>query len=164
MARRAFGSGLLTVILAMALAGQGGCAGHSMRQGTAKTRTMYNGYVEIEPIALPRLESKLDSLGCHEMAYQGESTSRCRYTEVQVPELNEPGIKIYPNGPVGMGPNAFWVTESKIWASKDLFGLPNPEDFKEAVRKDIESIGNIVEIREATWTITKTADATNIVY
>jgi hypothetical protein len=164
MARCGFGSGLLTVIIAIALAGEGGCAGRSTTRVAAKTRTMYIGYVEIEPITLSRLESKLDSLGCYEMAYQGESTSRCRYAEVQVPELNEPGIKIYPRGPIGMGPNAFWVTESKIWASKDLFGLPDPEVFKAAVRTDIESIGNIVEIREASWTITKTADATNIVY
>lgn len=63
-----------------------------------------------------------------------------------------------------MGPVSFWVTERRLWAGKDLPGSPDSEKFKDAVRTDVRGIGNVVRIKEDSWMILETWDATDSVY
>lgn len=74
------------------------------------------------------------------------------------------GIEINSSGFKAMGPVSFWVTEQRIWAGKDLPGSRDPERFKAAVRKDVAGIKDIVRIKEDSWTILETSDATGVVY
>ena len=126
-------------------------------------RTLYNGYVEIEPISLSEIKTKLEGQGCHTNDYKGERTNFCIYRETEVPYFKEVGIEIYPHGP-GFGPISFYVTQNKLWADKDISGSPNPENFKEAVRQDVKDIGNIVKIRENSWKITKMEYPWTVIY
>lgn len=118
-------------------------------------RTLYEGYVEIETISLSEIKAKLEEQGCHINDYKGEATSRCRYQETVVPFDKKNGVVIYPNG-FGWGPISFYVTENKLWDTKDIPGSPNLDKFKEEVRRDVDAIGDIVRIKENSWKITET--------
>lgn len=118
-------------------------------------RTLYEGSVEIEPVLLSEIKTKLEVLGCRTKEYRDKKRNTCLYQETEIPGLKETGIEIYPLGP-GFGPMSFFVTENKLLAEKDIIGLPDPEKFKEDVRQDVASIGNIIQIKENSWNITKT--------
>jgi hypothetical protein len=120
------------------------------------------GYVGIEPISLPEIKTILEAQGCTNL-YKGERNYGCKYRETEVTYFNETAIEIYPHGP-GFGPRSFYVTENKLWAGKDIPGQPNPDNFKDAVRRDVKDIGNIVRIKESSWEITKTQYPWMVVY
>lgn len=126
-------------------------------------RTLYEGYVGIEPISLAEIIIKLEAQGCHTNDYKGERTNRCLYQETEVTFLKENGIEIYPHGP-RFGPSSFYVTENKLWADKDIPGSPNSEKFKEEVRQDVKNMGDIVKIEENSWKITKTKYPWTVIY
>lgn len=117
-------------------------------------RTFYEGSVEIEPVSLSEIKTKLEALNCHTKEYGDKKSNTCLYQETEISQLKEIGIEIYPFGP-GFGPMSFFITGNKLFAEKDINGLPDPEKFKEGVRKDIASIGNIIQIKENSWNITK---------
>ena len=73
------------------------------------------------------------------------------------------GVEIHPNG-FGWGPISFYLTEDKLWDTKDIPGSPDPDKFKEEVRKDISAIGNIVQIKENSWKITETKYPWTVIY
>ena len=115
-------------------------------------RTVYTGYVEIEPTSLSEIKGKLEERGCHVNGYKGGAdgtVSFCLYVE------KENGIEVYPRG-MGWGPLSFFLTQNKLSTVKDIDGPPNPNKFKEEVRQDVKNIGNIVQIKESSWKITKT--------
>lgn len=121
-------------------------------------RTIYNGYVEIEPISFIEIKNKLEALGCYDpnnykQGVSAEPVSNCQYQS----KINGgvEGIEIFPKGP-GFGPVSFNITKNKLSATKDIDGPPNPEKFKEEVRQDVMDIGNVVQIKENSWKITKT--------
>jgi hypothetical protein len=153
----------MLVAVALGSIGTTGCIVGPPRPEPTR-RTCYSGFVEIEPVLLSELRTRLETQGCRDIGFQGETASACRYKEAQAPQSNESCIEIFPEGAFGMGPIAFWVSEGRIWVYKDLFGPPNPEDFKEAVRKDVETIGRIVRIKEDSWTIIESHDCTDVVY
>jgi hypothetical protein len=127
-------------------------------------RTLYVGYVEIEPISFIEIKKKLEEQGCHTTDYTGERNSPwCMYREAEVPYNKENGLEIYPHG-YGFGTISFYVTKEKLWTGKDIVGLPNPNNFKVAVRQDVTDIGGIVTLRESTWKITKTEYPWSVVY
>ncbi|MBI5005083.1 MAG: hypothetical protein HZC03_00505 [Candidatus Lloydbacteria bacterium] len=118
-------------------------------------RTLYEGSVGVEPISLSEMKARLEKQGCHTKEYRSaNNSSKCLYQETEVAALKKTGIEIYPNGP-GFGPVSFFITENTLWAEKDIRGAPNPETFKEFVRKDAESIGGIIKIKENSWNITQ---------
>ena len=127
-------------------------------------RTLYTGYVEIEPMSLSEITAKLEEQGCHVYAHKDEATLPdyfarvCRYRETK-----KNGVEIFPHG-LGYGPRSFFVTEDKLWTTKVLPGSPNPDKFKEAVRQDVSAIGNIVQIKENSCKITKTRFPWDVVY
>lgn len=115
-------------------------------------RTVYTGYVEIEPISLSSIKTELEERGCHVNGYKGGAdgtVSFCLYLE------KEDGIQVYPRG-MCMGPCSFFLTQNKLSTVKDIDGPPNPDKFKEEVRQDVTDIDNIVQIKEDSWKITKT--------
>lgn len=126
-------------------------------------RTLYEGYVGIEPILLSEIKIKLEAQGCHINDYKGERTNRCAYRETKVTQLEENGIEIYPYG-LGFGLVSFYITENKLWADKDIPGSPNPNNFKEAVRQDVNSLGNLVQFKENSWKITRTKYPWTVIY
>src|SRR3989344_6969442 len=126
-------------------------------------RTMYTGYVKIEPMSLSDIKTKLEEQGCHTNDYKGETTNRCRYQETTVSYEKNNGLVIYPHG-WGWGPISFSLTEDKLWDSKDIPGPPNPDKFKEEVRQDVSAIGNIVQIKENSWKITETKYPWTVLY
>jgi hypothetical protein len=126
-------------------------------------RTMYTGYVKIEPVSLSDIKTKLEEQGCHTNDYKGETTNRCRYQETIVSYEKKNGLVIYPHG-YGWGPISFSLTEDKLWDSKDIPGPPNPDKFKEEVRQDVSAIGNIVQIKENSWKITETKYPWTVIY
>ena len=126
-------------------------------------RTLYTGYVKIEPMSLDDIKTKLEAQGCHGNDYRDETTSRCRYQETTVSYENKNGIIVHPHG-FGFGPLSFSLTEDKLWSVKDIGGPPNPDKFKEEVRQDVSAIGNIVQIKENTWEITETKYPWTVVY
>ncbi len=130
---------------------------------TPNARTLYEGYVDIESISLSEVKTKLEAQGCHTIDYEGERINRCMYREIEVTQLKENGIEIYPHGD-GFGPVSFYVTENKLWADKDIPGSPNPDKFKEAVRQDVNNLGNIVKLKENAWKITKTEYPWDVIY
>ena len=126
-------------------------------------RTMYTGYVKIEPMSLSDIKTKLEEQGCHTNDYKGETTNRCRYQETNVSCEKKNGLVIYPHG-YGWGPISFSLTEDKLWDSKDIPGPPNSDKFKEEVRQDVSAIGNIVQIKENSWKITETKYPWTVIY
>ena len=125
-------------------------------------RTLYTGYVKIERTSLAEIKAMLEKQGCHTNDYQGETTNRCVYRETIVEESRN-GFIILPHGP-GWGPISFSLTEDKLWDVKDIPGSPNPDKFKDEVRKDVDSIDNIVKIKENTWKITGTKYPWTVLY
>ena len=124
-------------------------------------RTRYTGYVQIEPLSLSEIKIRLENNGCHPIGYrphdyQGETESLCRFKEVTVRFDNQNGIEIYPGAEGSWGPTSFYLTEKKLWASKDITGSPNLDKFAREVRQDVQDIGEIVQIRENSWTLTET--------
>ena len=117
-------------------------------------RTLYTGYVKIEPISLSDIKIKLEEQGCHANDYKGETINLCTYQETAISYENKNGIVIHPYG-FGWGPISFSLTEDKLWDTKDISGPPDSNKFKEAVRQDVNTIGNIVQIRENSWEITE---------
>jgi hypothetical protein len=126
-------------------------------------RTLYEGYVEIEPISLSAIKTKLKAQGCNISDYKGGITNSCIYREIEVAQFKENGIEIYPDG-YGFGPISFYVTENKLLAYKDIPGHPNPDKFKEAVRQDVHNLGDIVKIKENSWKITKMEYPWDVLY
>ncbi len=126
-------------------------------------RTLYTGYVSIEHISLQEIKTKLEEQGCHTTDYQGERKKFCTYRESEVPFEKANGIKIYPRGP-GFGPISFYLTESSLWATKDIDGPPDLNKFREEVRQDVQEIENIVKIKESSWKITDTKYPWTVVY
>ena len=123
-------------------------------------RTLYTGYVKIEPMSLSDIKTKLEEQGCHS---KGETANRCSYQETTVSYEKKNGLVIYPHGH-GWGPISFSLTEDKLWDSKDIPGPPNPDKFKEEVREDVSAIGNIVQIKENSWKITETKYPWTVIY
>jgi len=126
-------------------------------------RTLYTGYVKIERVSLPDIKTNLEKQGCRVHDYKGETTNRCRYQETAVPFEEKDGVIVYPRG-FGWGPLSFYLTEDKLWATKDIPGSPNPDKFKEQVRQDVNIIGNIVQIKERSWKITETKYPWTVIY
>jgi len=126
-------------------------------------RTLYTGYVKIEPMSLSDIKTKLEEQGCHGNDYKGETTNPCRYQEANVSYENKNGIIVHPHG-FGWGPLSFSLTEDKLWDSKDIPGPPDPNKFKEEVRQDVSAIGNIVQIKESSWKITETKYPWTVLY
>jgi len=129
----------------------------------ADARTLYEGYVSIEPVSLAEIKIKLETQGCHTNDYTGETTNRCTYRDAVVTQLNENGIEIYPRGP-GFGPVSFSITENKLWTEKDIPGPPDQKKFKEEVRQDVESLNSIFTIKENSWKITETKYPWTVIY
>ena len=125
-------------------------------------RTLYEVFVMINPLQLSVLKSRLEGRGCL-YNYQGEITNNCIFADSKIVKLNENGLEIFPHGP-GFGPVSFIITDSKIWAQKDLDGTPDKEKYKIEVREDIENLGNIVQIMEDTWQFTKIEYPWNVIY
>lgn len=126
-------------------------------------RTLYTGYVKIEPISLFDIKTKLEEQGCRIDNYKGETKNPCRYQETIVSYEKKNGIVVYPHG-FGWGPLSFSLTENKLWNIKDIPGPPNPDKFKEKVRQDINAIGNIVQIKENSWKIIETEYPWDVIY
>ena len=126
-------------------------------------RTLYTGYVKIEPMSLSDIKTKLEEQGCHGNDYKGETANLCRYREANVSYENKNGIIVHPHG-FGWGPLSFSLTEDKLWDSKDIPGPPEPNKFKEEVRQDVSAIGNIVQIKESSWKITETKYPWTVLY
>ncbi|MFA5023974.1 MAG: hypothetical protein WC523_03410 [Patescibacteria group bacterium] len=126
-------------------------------------RTLYTGYVKIEPISLTNIKSRLEAQGCHEQDFKGEKTNPCSYAETTISYEKKSGIVVHPYG-FGWGPLSFSLTEDKLWNTKDIPGSPDAEKFKEEVRQDVNAIGNIVQIKENTWKITETKYPWTVIY
>ncbi len=126
-------------------------------------RTMYEGYVSIKTVSLADIKTKLEAQGCVDTKYQGNTQSRCRYSDGTSKQFNQPSLYIYPNG-LGFGPNSFYITEDKLWADQDLPGKPDPEKYKTATRKYVTSIHDIIQIQENTWKITRSEYPWTVVY
>src|SRR3989344_3089412 len=117
-------------------------------------RTLYIGYVEIEPISFSEIKARLEERGCRAIDYEGEKNP-CQYAETVASHYEEEvGIEVHPRG-FGFGPSSFFITENKLWDTKDIPGPPSPDKFKEAVREDLAAVGNIVRIKESSWKITE---------
>jgi hypothetical protein len=118
-------------------------------------RTLYTGYVKIEPISLSDIKVKLEAQGCRTQDYKGETVSSCRYRDVEkIPFEKKTGIAIYPYG-FGWGPMSFYITEDTLWDVQDILGSPRREKFEQEVMQDISAIGGIVQIKEGSWKITE---------
>ncbi len=133
-------------------------------------RTLYTGYVEIEPISLIDIKLRLEEKGCRmlglknePLSQKGEQQNRCLYKDAVVPFDKENGLVIMTYGQ-GWGPTAFYLTENKLWDTKDIQGSPQIDKFKEGVGKDIGAIGNIVQIKENSWKITDIKYPWNAIY
>ncbi|MDO8512805.1 MAG: hypothetical protein Q7S57_06040 [bacterium] len=129
-------------------------------------RTLYTGYVKIEPILLSEIKIKLEAQGCRVLGkkYENNNTRLCRYGETIVEYDKKNGLEIWPQG-MGFGPGfIIYMTSDKIWAEKDIFGSPDSSKFKDSVRRDVSKIGNIVSIKENTWKITKTKYPWTVIY
>ena len=126
-------------------------------------RTLYTGYVKIEPMSLADIKTKLEAQGCHGNDFKGETTNPCRYSEGNVSYENKNGIIVHPHG-FGWGPLSFSLTEDRLWDTKDIPGPPNPDKFKEEVRQDVSAVGNMVQIKENTWKITETKYPWTVLY
>lgn len=126
-------------------------------------RTLYEGHVQIEPVSLAVIKTQLEAQGCHVNNYEGKRDNPCMFRETGVPFFKENGLEIYPHGP-GFGPISFYLTINRLWADKDIAGLPEPNKFKEALRQDVKDIGNIVKIKENSWEITKTQYPWTVIY
>jgi hypothetical protein len=121
-------------------------------------RTLYEGQVEIEPISLSELKTKLEGIGCWSGNYQG-ATNPCWYGIHD----DSVSISVYPHGR-GFGPLSFTITGNTLKAQKDIPGTPDPEKYKVEVRKDVKDAGGAVTIKEDTWEITKTTYPWDVIY
>lgn len=119
-------------------------------------RTLYEGYVEIDPLSLDELKTRLDAVGCHE---QKMNVTGCSW----LIRTDDPGIEIYPHGP-GFGPLSFHIDGKKLSATKDIPGAPDFEAFKSVVRKDIKDTGTIVSVKDDSWVLVKTQYPWTVLY
>jgi hypothetical protein len=126
-------------------------------------RTLYSGYVKIEPISLADLKTELERLGCRRFGDTTRTESPCNYELHFVAADKKQSIAIFPLGP-GFGPVSFTVEEDRISASEDIPGLPDPSKFKAEVRKEVSFLGDILKIRENSWKITKTTYPWTAIY
>lgn len=119
-------------------------------------RTLYEGYVDFEPAGLDAIEAKLLASGClNGQGVDAWPAGKCVYKRVNPPAGFPKGIEVFPRGP-GMGPISIYFTDSRLAATKDISGVPDIEKFKEAVRADLKTMGNVVNLKEASWQFTKT--------
>jgi hypothetical protein len=126
-------------------------------------RTLYSGYVKIEPISLVDLKTELERLGCRRFGDTTRTDSPCNYEVHFIAADQKENIVIYPRGP-GFGPSGFIVAEDRISATKDIPGLPDPSKYKAEVREDVSFLGDILKIRENSWKITETIYPFTAVY
>jgi len=117
-------------------------------------RTYYEATAEINPASLSQIKTKLENAGCSLVKKEPAKVGTCSYREEFVAKLNGNGLVIYPKG-MGFGPVYFYLTENKILNYKDIPGSPNKERYKEEVEKEIEGVGNAVQIKEETWEFNK---------
>lgn len=136
----------------------------SGRRVTEGSRTLYTGFVAIEPVSLDALRELLDTNGCR--GENIENPSECWYSYVkEVPAGEKRSMEIFPHG-LGWGPLSFAVTEdNRLLATKDIPGPPDIEKYKAAVRKDIADAKlGILVITEGTWKLTKTTYPWDVMY
>ena len=108
-------------------------------------RTLYEGYVEIEPTTLAKLTSSL-AQGCR---------LPCVYQETVDPFDEQPGFEIFPKGQ-GLAARSFFVTENRVYAVIELPGMANPDAYQAQVRRDMQAAGITLQLKENSWTIVKT--------
>ena len=133
----------------------------AIRNAGPNSRTIYTGYVKIESISLPELKIKLEK----QCPVTKNEPGFCQYRETTLPQYEKGvGLEIYPNGSWDFGPNSFFVVGDKLWKTDDIPGPPDPNKFKEGVRQDINKIGNILQIKEDSWKITKMEYPVDILY
>lgn len=127
-------------------------------------RTLYSGYVEIEPVSTEAIKTKLEQLGCGFNTYSKRTNGEyCMYEKAKEPENFGEIINVYANGPT-FGPSGFEIAEDRVWAGKDIPGPPNPEKFKEEVRQDVQVLGSLVVIKENSWKITEMKYPWTVIY
>lgn len=107
-------------------------------------RTLYDGQVSVEPVALEQIEIQLKERNIYYV-------------------VRNETIEIYPHGQ-GWGPMSFELSNNTVRAIKDIPGVPSLEKFKERVRIDVRNVGGIVTIKEDTWKIIKTTYPWTAVY
>jgi hypothetical protein len=123
-------------------------------------RYIYEGDVEIEPVALDALLDRLLRAGCGRLPRGGVGGCSVAIEEGS----SQRRLVIYPTGQAGcFGPCKFWIDGSKLYSKKDIQGEPDDDKFKKEVRKDVRKLGSFVKIDEDTWSI-QSRDARGIMY
>ena len=129
---------------------------------TKDSRTLYAGSVKIEPLTLLDIKERLEKQGCHTFIPDDPNVG-CRYQEITTTQTKEKGIEIFPRGP-GWGPLSFTVTETTLYATKDIPGRPDFKKFKAEVREDVVAIGRIFTLQEDSWGKIKTTYPWDVLY
>ncbi|MBI4017970.1 MAG: hypothetical protein HY366_03425 [Candidatus Aenigmarchaeota archaeon] len=142
-------------------------------------RFLYTGHVEIETLAFDEMKSRLEAQGC---GTQG-ITDGCFYEErefilespeatgmavpigEEAPQEEPSGIDVLIVHPTGasFGPTDFALTETRLYAPRDIEGSRDDEKFKAAVEAEVAGLDGFVTLKRETWTITA-RDSTGIVY
>lgn len=125
--------------------------------GRDGVRNYYQGYVQIEPVAMSVVIERLKKAGCTE---QGGS---CHY--IFEKDKNTLIVNLFAKGLKPFGPGgSFEISNNKLYANIDIGGKQSLNLFKAAINDEIKRSGNVVTPIENTWTITKTEDRTGVVY
>jgi hypothetical protein len=125
---------------------------------------LYEGYVDIVPVEFATLETALQTQGCFDGTTNTNwPTGKCVYKKVIPPAGFQKGLEIFPHG-AGFGPVSFYLTSTRLSATKDIAGVPDAEKFAAAITRDIESIKNIVTIKAGSLKLTRTEYPWTAVY
>lgn len=130
---------------------------------TKDSRTVYDGYVDIESLSAEDLMERLEKQGCRPFDVDEAHNPGCRFHRTIDEPPEKEGVQIFPHGP-GFGPVSFIVTETRLWTWEDIAGPPDEEKFKTAVREDVMAIGNIISLRENSWKLLRVDYPVDYVY
>ncbi len=125
--------------------------------GREGVRKYYQGYVQIESIDMEALIDRLERVGCI------ENGTSCHY--IFDKEKSALSINLYKKGLIPFGPGAgFQISDNKLYAGFDIEGRRDAKKFENAVREQIQKVGNAVVPIEGTWKIIEIYDTTGSVY
>lgn len=134
-----------------------GSAGWYIWTGRDGVRTYYQGHAQIESVTMDVVIERLEKTGCT------EQSKTCHY--VFDKEKNVLYVNLYAKGRKPFGPGGtFKISDNKVYGSFDIEGRRSTKRFETALKDLIKNTGNVVTPIDGTWTVTKTSDATGLVY
>jgi len=128
------------------------------------SRTLYEGYIEIEHTDLTEIKARLITNGCQPLSQTGlNEDNLCLFQEKYLEKIRRDVIEVFPRGQ-SFGPNSYYIIPDRIITIKDIPGPPNPKKFYSEVKEDIHLIGNVVTHKSETYHLDKIIYPWTVIY